>query len=150
MSNDGYAARNAVSAGGVIFRRRDGIVEVVLVARSASNLWALPKGTPEPGETLEETALREVSEETGLGAEIVGEVGQVAYAFTLRRERVRVSKVVHHYLMEPRSGDLSLHDHEYDLAGWYEIGEAIRRMTYDNERDIVELAAALIAQRAPR
>ncbi len=150
MSDAGYASRDAVSAGGVVFRQSGGTVEVVLVARSASNLWALPKGTPEPGETLEETALREVSEETGLGVEIVDEVGQVAYSFTLQRERVRVSKVVHHYLMEPRSGDVSLHDHEYDLAGWYEMGEAIRRMTYDNERDIVERAAALIAERAGR
>ena len=148
MRDDGYAARDAVSAGGVVFRRCDGIVEVVLVARSASNLWALPKGTPEAGETLEQAAMREVSEETGLGVEIVGEVGQVAYSFTLQRERVRVSKVVHHYLMEPRSGDVSLHDHEYDLAGWYELGEAIRRMTYDNERGIVARAAALIAERA--
>lgn len=147
MSDAVDATREAVSAGGVVFRIRDGTTEVVLVGRPASQLWALPKGTLEPGESLEQAALREVSEETGLEVEIMQPVGQIAYSFALRRERVQVSKVVHHYLMEPRGGNLERHDREYDVVNWYAVGEALRRMTYDNERDIVQRAAVLIAGR---
>lgn len=142
--------RAAVSAGGVVYRvRDDGVVELVLVARPSSNLWALPKGTPEPGESIEETAIREVAEETGLQVEIVAPVCSIEYSFMLSGEGVRVDKVVHHFLMRARDGDVSLHDHEYDVVDWFETGEALRRMTYANERTVVERAAALIEARTP-
>ena len=141
--------REAVSAGGVVYRvREDGAVELVLVARPSSNLWALPKGTPEPGESIEETALREVSEETGLQVEIVAPVCSIEYSFKLMSEGVRIEKVVHHFLMRARDGDVSLHDHEYDVVDWFETSEALRRMTYANERAVVERAAELIEARA--
>jgi len=133
----------------VVYRvRPDGVVELVLVARPSSNLWALPKGTPEPGESIEQTAIREVAEETGLQVEIVEPVCSIEYSFNLAGERVRVDKVVHHYLMQAHAGDVSLHDHEYDVVDWFELHEALRRMTYANERTVVERAAELIEARA--
>ncbi len=57
-----------VSAGGIVFRPGADGPEVLLCGRSSDNLWALPKGTPDAGETPEETALRETREETGLAA----------------------------------------------------------------------------------
>lgn len=136
----GPQIREAVSAGGVVYRVREGRPEIVLVARPATNLWALPKGTPEPGETLAETAVREVSEETGLVVKIVEPIAEIAYSFHVTDGRVRVDKIVHHFLMTVLGGDLNLHDHEYDLVGWYGINEALRLMTYDNERTVVERA----------
>ena len=134
--------RAAVSAGGVVYRVREGRPEIVLVARPVTNLWALPKGTPNPGESLEETALREVSEETGLEVEIVEPISEIAYSFHVTDGRVRIDKVVHHFLMTATGGDVSRHDHEYDLVGWYGLTEALRLMTYDNERTVVERARA--------
>lgn len=142
------AVRDAVAAGGVVYRRREGRVEVVLVARRRANLWVLPKGRPEPGETLEQAALREVAEETGLRVEIVAEVGSDHYSFDPPGEEVRVKKVVRHYLMEPRGGNLNMHDDEYDIVQWLDLNEACRRLTFPSQRAIVERASTLIAERA--
>ena len=142
----GPQIRGAVSAGGVVYRVRDGRAEIVLVARPVTNLWALPKGTPEAGESLEETARREVSEETGLLVEIVEPLTEIAYSFHVTDGRVRVDKVVHHYLMSVAGGDVRLHDHEYDLVAWYGVPEALRLMTYDNERTVVERAGERLSE----
>ena len=137
--------RNAVSAGGVVYRRApEGGVEIVLVARPAQRLWALPKGTPEPGESIEQTARREVTEETGLQVEIAGDLGSIRYRYAIQREGVLVQKVVYYYLMEPTGGDVSLHDHEYDVVDWVDIHLARERMSYSNDRAVVERAAAMV------
>lgn len=137
--------RNAMSAGGVVYRERDGLIEVVLVARPADGLWALPKGTPEAGESVEQTALREVREETGLHVAIAGPLGSIRYQYAVRGG-VQVQKVVHHYLMRAVGGDLSLHDHEYDVAAWVDIHEATARVSYANERAVLERAGLLIQE----
>lgn len=139
--------RNATSAGGVVYRRDGGRVEIVLVARPREQLWALPKGTPEPGETIEETAVREVAEETGLDVRVECEIGPISYWYAAAEEHVRVHKVVHHFLMTPVGGDVSRHDHEYDVVEWVEIQEALARMSYRNESSIVERADSLIRER---
>lgn len=137
--------RQAMSAGGVVYRERDGITEVVLVARPAEGLWALPKGTPQAGESVEQTALREVREETGLAVVIAGSLGSIRYQYALRGGG-RVQKVVHHYLMRAVGGDTALHDHEYDVVDWVDIHEAVARVSHANERSILERAGALIQE----
>jgi 8-oxo-dGTP pyrophosphatase MutT (NUDIX family) len=141
---DAAFVEHAVSAGGVVYRVANERIEVVLVARPQTNLWALPKGTPEPGESIEETARREVSEETGLEVSIVEPVTDINYSFPRPRGGGRVDKVVHHFLMTADGGDVNDHDHEYDLVAWYGVEEARRLMTYDNERAVVDAAARLI------
>ena len=89
---------SAVACGGVVYRLREGVVELALCGRR-TGLWALPKGTPDAGETLEQTALREVQEETGLEVEIEAPLGHIEYWFTLPGERV--PKRVYFYLMAP-------------------------------------------------
>lgn len=136
---------HAVSAGGVVYRRNNGHVEVVLCGRRAESLWALPKGTPEPGESLAQTAVREVSEETGLGVVIVADLGTIEYEF--QRPGVRYEKTVHHYLMRPDgTGSVTAHDEEYDRVEWFDAGEALRRLTFANEARVVERALEAIAE----
>ena len=60
---------------------------MVLVGRASEDFWVLPKGTPMAGETTEQVALREVAEETGVTARIVGEVGSIHYWFSRRGVR---------------------------------------------------------------
>jgi 8-oxo-dGTP pyrophosphatase MutT (NUDIX family) len=137
----------AVSAGGVVWRREGGEFEVLLCGRHSDHLWALPKGTPEDGETIEETALREVREETGVMVESDGKVGDIKYWFSRPSEGVRYFKTVHHFLMRPTGGDTGLHDHEFDEVKWVPVAEALRIMSYANEAKIVRQALEILRGR---
>lgn len=135
----------AVSAGGVVFRRDEHGVEIVLCGRIHEGLWALPKGTPERSESVEETARREVSEETGLGVEIVAGLGSIEYGFARPAQGVRFEKTVHHFLMRPDgTGSVDKHDREYDRVEWFAAAEALRLMTHRNEATIVRRALEVI------
>ena len=132
---------NAVSAGGVLFRPgAPAGFQIVLVGRSAQGTWGLPKGTPSEGESLEQTALREVAEETGIEPKLVSPLGAIQYYFVARNTRFH--KMVHFYLMEAVGGDTSQHDHEYDLVEWFDLDEAIERLSYPNEVEMVRSARA--------
>jgi 8-oxo-dGTP pyrophosphatase MutT (NUDIX family) len=136
----------ATSAGGVVYRRRDRGIEIVICGRTADRVWGLPKGTPDSGETLEETAIREVTEETGLQVRIVDKVGVVEYWFA--RSGVRYHKWVHHFLFEATGGDTESHDLEYDRVEWRQIDNALRTLTFKNEQDMVKKARKLIEARS--
>ena len=133
-----------VSAGGVVYRDGEDGPEVVLCGRSAEGLWGLPKGTPQGAETLEQTARREVREETGLDVRIERKVGEIEYWFTRAEKGKRFHKRVHYYLMVATGGDVAQHDHEYDLVRWFPAAEARRRLTYENEADMLRRALALL------
>ena len=133
----------ATSAGGVVYRRTPTGPQIVLAHRRAPSLWALPKGTPARGESLEETALRETAEETGLAVEIEQPLGPISYVFV--RGSTRYFKTVHFYLMHPTGGDLADHDHEFDDVRWVPLSEALRLMNYPTERSVVEQAEGLLA-----
>lgn len=136
----------AESCGGVVYRGTPGALEVCLVGRVESGIWALPKGTPRKGESREETALRETREETGLEARILEPIDHITYWFVLRN--TRVSKTVYYYLMVPVGGDPSLHDPEYDRVEWFPVSEALKVMTYPNEAEIVRRAIELVDRRS--
>jgi 8-oxo-dGTP pyrophosphatase MutT (NUDIX family) len=141
--------RVATSAGGVVYRRRgERGIEIVLVGRPSEGLWALPKGTPEPGESLEQTALREVSEETGLAVTIIDHLGTVRYQFT-DRDGAPVEKTVHHFLMEPVDGRMGMHDGEHEVVQWFNIHEAERLLTHRNQLHILTRAAEAIEKVVP-
>ena len=157
-----YQTIRAFSAGGVVFRLIPGdskgkkdisdrwsaaqysnmSVEVALVGRSHSGMWALPKGTPESGETLEQVAVREVQEETGLEVRLIAYIGNISYSFI--RDKIRFQKQVRHFLFEEIGGDTSLHDAEYDRVEWFSIPEALRRLTYQNEVNILSQAEDIL------
>ena len=123
-------------------RRRERAVDVALAARRTRKgdlAWGLPKGLVEKGEAPEETAVREVQEETGLVAEIIEPLGNISYWYVWNAERVR--KKVTFFLMEAVGGDVSIHDHEMEDVRWFPLPEARRRATYPSERDVLRRAA---------
>lgn len=130
--------RDAVAAGGVVVRGREGQLEVAIAGRALDNTWVFPKGTPDAEETIAETALREVAEETGLAVRILAPIGTTDYWFASRG--VRFHKVVHFFLMEATGGDVAAHDHEYDEVRWVGADEARRLLSYDNYRDVLQRA----------
>lgn len=135
----------ATSAGGIVHRTTEGRTEILLVHRRSPLLWALPKGTPDSGESLIETALREVREETGIQVEAEDSLGAISYFFV--RQRTRFHKTVHFFLMRPVGGSLEEHDHEFDEVRWFQLEEALQIMTYPTEREVVERAAEALARR---
>jgi 8-oxo-dGTP pyrophosphatase MutT (NUDIX family) len=132
--------RDALAAGGVVLRGTGEEIEVVIAGRDSDRTWVFPKGTPDRGETIEETAIREVREESGLDVEIVRPIGAIDYWFAVPGERVH--KIVHFFLMRSQGGDVSRHDHEYDDVRWVPVADARRMLTYDTYRDMLERAIA--------
>ena len=138
----------AVSAGGVVLAETRPDAPVALVAhRSArgSLQWTLPKGAREEGETVPETAVREVHEETGLEVELIGPLDTIDYWFVWAPEQTRYHKFVHYFLMRATGGDLTRHDHEMEDAAWFEPDEARRRMAFANERKLLDLIPEVLA-----
>lgn len=133
----------ATSAGGVVHRSSDGAIEVLLVRRHDPPLWALPKGTPNAGETLTETAVRETREESGLEVEIEAPLKAITYFFV--RGRIRFHKTVHFFLMRPIGGHVDDHDHEFDEVRWVQVEEALQLMTHATERAVVQAAVEALA-----
>ncbi|MGH2418285.1 MAG: NUDIX hydrolase [Candidatus Limnocylindria bacterium] len=126
----------------MVHRRVDGQTEILLVHRRSPVLWALPKGTPDAGETREETALRETREETGIEVEIEAALTAIRYFFV--RGSTRFHKTVHFFLMRPMGGALELHDGEFDEVRWVPVSEALALMNHATERSVVERAVALL------
>jgi len=94
--------------------------------------WSWPKGKLEPGESDEDAALREVTEETGLRCRLGDELASVSY--TDRRGR---PKVVRYWTMEPDSGDFSPHD-EVDAISWVSVDDASEALSYDADRRVLK------------
>ncbi len=150
-----------VSAGGVVYRQREGRLETVLCghfitsnsgrgesdAQTEDVRWSLAKGTPDAGETMEQTALREVREETGLEVEMQEPISSITYWFADRENAVRYHKTVHFYLMAPVGGDVSLHDPEFDVVRWFPMDEALNILIYSNETTVMRRANELINRR---
>ena len=135
----------ATSAGGIVIRQQSGVLEFVAGQRRRdhAHTWTLPKGTPIPGETTEETALREVGEESGLEVRILAPFDSIKYTFIQRG--TRVNKTVHYFLMEPTGGDLSRHDHEFEAVRWVAFADAGGLLTFETERALVAHAAEALA-----
>lgn len=138
------------SAGGVLVRRLRGgwYLAAIRPAGKPQGLWALPKGNIGPDERPEETALREVAEETGARARAVTKLGDVRYVYTWAGERI--FKIVSFYLLRYRSGRLGRlppeHAHEVAEVRWLPLAEAPRLLAYRGERDMAEKAQAALGE----
>jgi 8-oxo-dGTP pyrophosphatase MutT (NUDIX family) len=144
-----WPVRRAESYGGVVCRPGSGELEVALIRTKnlrEKDVWSLPKGGREEGEDEESAALREVREETGLEAEIVAPLENITYWFIWPPEQVRYRKTVHLYLMRATGGDVADHDDEVEEVCWFPASQAIRRLTYKTDRNVLQSAAELAAR----
>ena len=139
--------RTETSSGGVVYRRRAGRVDVALISVGEPPRWQLPKGLVDRGEKPEETAVREVREETGVQATIVSPLERIGYWYQRsgNGERVRVRKFVHFYLLRYSSGNVRQHDNEVLEARWVPLEEAGAMLAFASERAVLAEAARTLS-----
>jgi 8-oxo-dGTP pyrophosphatase MutT (NUDIX family) len=136
------------SAGAVVVRRLRGRwwLAAIRPGGKREGTWALPKGNVGDGESPEETALREVTEETGLEGVSEGKLGDVRYVYT--RAGNRIFKVVSFYLVRYRKGRIddvpASFRHEVAEARWLPLEEAPRLLAYAGEREMASNALATL------
>jgi 8-oxo-dGTP pyrophosphatase MutT (NUDIX family) len=141
--------RRELSAGGVLVRRLRGelVVAAIRPAGKSRGLWVLPKGLIGPDERPDETAVREVGEETGARGQLVQKLGDIRYIYTWAGERV--FKVVSFYLLKYAGGRLgdvpAEHRHEVDEVRWLPLAEAPGLLAYKGELEMAERALVLLA-----
>jgi 8-oxo-dGTP pyrophosphatase MutT (NUDIX family) len=136
VSGDGVVR----AAGGIVLRRASkGAWQVLLVHRPRYDDWSLPKGKADPGERDEETALREVEEETGLRCTLGAPAGRTRYRDSKGRD-----KVVHYWLMEPEPDAAAdgafVPNDEVDAVRWCSVAEATSRLSYAHDRKLLAKA----------
>ncbi|OMH23304.1 DNA mismatch repair protein MutT [Tersicoccus phoenicis] len=140
-----------VSAGGVVVDLDDDGRRVAIIARinrGGRLEWCLPKGHPEDQESAPEAATREIAEETGIEGEILAPLGSIDYWFTVTGHRVH--KTVHHFLLRAIGGELTIEndpDHEAVDVAWVPMADLPARLSFPNERRIVDLALRVLTDR---
>ena len=134
------------SAGGVAFRSDGPKHEIAVIRTTEEGRWQLPKGIVDPGETPEQAAVREVSEEAGLTCKLLDPIDTIEYWFVASYDgpKKRYHKKVSFYLMEYLSGDVSDHDHEVTEARWVTFDEALSMLSFQNEKAVVEKARQMV------
>lgn len=134
----------------MVVREHRGAHQVAIIARynrGGRLEWVLPKGHPEGEENHYEAAMREVAEETGISGDILTELGHIEYSFTVPGRRIH--KTVHHFLLRATGGELTIEndpDQEAVDVAWVDVDRLTGRLTFLNERRIVELAREMMAE----
>lgn len=125
----------------------DGALRAALIGRldrRGRMLWSMPKGHVETGETVEQTAMREIAEETGIRGEVLASLGSIDYWFV--SDGRRIHKTVHHFLLRYQGGELSDEDYEVAEVEWVPLDELPRRLAYADERKLAAVAAEIIEE----
>ncbi|MGA8943121.1 MAG: NUDIX hydrolase [Thermoactinomyces sp.] len=133
------------SAGGVVFRKRNGKIEILMI-EDRFGKWTLPKGKLEPGETDEQTALREIEEETGIRGRIVRSLAQVGYTYE-HQEWGEVVKTVHYFLVEALKGEETPQLEEINGVKWLTMEKAWEKQQafgYGNNETVLKKAINLL------
>ena len=135
------------SAGGIVFKKENGKAFVLVSQHSQHHGWVFPKGLIGDKEAFknqskEETALREVQEETGVLGKILKPLPDIEYWFVFEGEKIK--KTVYYFLMEYISGDINKHDDEMENVEWLAKEEVEKRLTYPSDKKIWKVAEKLI------
>lgn len=144
--------KHSISAGGIVYRQTPNGVEW-LICQSVSHMgWVFPKGQVGDhvlDETIPEAALREVREEGGVTARIVGMLTPpVEYLFD--RDGDQTHKIVHYFLMEYVSGDPTKHDKEILEAKFVDSSTALGTLSFDNDIAVFQSALHQLNQLGPK
>ena len=125
------------SAGGVVYKQEKDKIKICLISKKNGTVWALPKGRIQSGETWEETAIREVLEETGHLATISDRIDQIEYFFYWKDNRTLYYKLVLFFLMPLIRENAAPNDGEACEIAWFDLGEAINKLYYQSEKNIL-------------
>ena len=135
------------SAGGIVYRKEGEQTLVLVSQHSQHHGWVFPKGLigdkeENKNQTKEETALREVKEETGAEGEIDKELTPVSYWYMWEGEKRK--KTVYYFLMKFVGGDITQHDKEMEDVEWISYNDVSNRLTYSSDKQVWEEAKRLI------
>lgn len=119
------------AAGGILWRERENKREIAVIHRIDHDDWSLPKGKKHPGEIWENTALREVLEETGYQAKIDGFAGTLTYTINGQ------PKVVLYWHMTPLAKTDKFMNGEVDRVMWLSREEALEKLDYEDEKQLL-------------
>jgi len=126
------------SAGGVVYRK-DPNLQILVSKHSGHHGWVFPKGLigdreDNKHEGKEETAVREVKEETGAEVKIEKVLTPVTYWYVCEEEKIK--KTVYYFIMKFTGGDITKHDHEMEEVEWIDASEVEKRLTYPSDRKV--------------
>ncbi|MCL5970198.1 MAG: NUDIX domain-containing protein [Patescibacteria group bacterium] len=133
------------SAGGIVFKKEKEKIFVLVSQHSGHHGWVFPKGRigdHVENESKEETAIREVQEETGALGKIIKALKPVQYWYVLEGEKIK--KTVYYFLMEYISGDIKNHDWEMENVEWLPLEKVQERLTYPSDKKVWQEASKLI------
>jgi 8-oxo-dGTP diphosphatase len=125
-----------LAAGGIVIDNETATPRVLLVHRPQYDDWSFPKGKLDAGETVEQAALREVKEETGLECRIIRPLTVLRYGSRTRKDRLK-PKAVHYFLMERVGGHIQVPGEEVDRAEWFDFNEAASKLSYAQDRNLL-------------
>lgn len=121
------------SCGAIVYRHRDSWVEVLLIRHKNGGHWAFPKGHVEKQEREEETALREIREETGLKVRL-----DTSFRYTVTYSpKPGVLKDVIYFAGKASGGEQKAQEAEVTGMKWETPQQALSRITYENDREIL-------------
>ena len=137
------------SAGGIVFKKEKEKIMILVSQHSGHHGWVFPKGRIGDhikGEKKEDTAVREVEEETGVKGKILRPFEPIQYWYAMDGERIK--KTVYYFVMEELGGDITKHDWEMEEVEWIKKEEVENKLTYPSEKKVWQEARQLIANGA--
>ena len=133
-----------ISAGGLVYKKLNKTIFFVICYKKNTDKWYLPKGTQELGEKIKDTAIREVSEETGLKVSIIQYLSDIEYTFL--EEKSLINKKVSYYIMNTKGGSFDDHDNEFDNVIWATKNQCLNLLKYENEKKLVAATCEIVGK----